>query len=467
MKLITLINIIRKITDNYNPDLEQTFLTQEFKGISTDSRTITPGEIFLALTGENFDGHHFIPQAIERGAIAVITNQDYHTPSWSKIPQLKVKNTLNTYQEIARWWRQQFDIPVIGITGSVGKTTTKELISAVLSKYGKVLKTTANYNNEIGVPQTLLQITNEHDFAVIEMAMRAKGEIALLTQITQPTIGVITNVGTAHIGRLGSREAIASAKCELLAHMNQGGIAILNGDNDLLVNTAQTVWQGETITYGLINGNFRGRIIEGNQIQVGKQIYPLPLTGEHNALNYLGSIAVAQALGLNLEPLTTGIEVILPQGRAKRYQLASDIEVFDETYNAGLESMVASLKLLQQSRGKRKIAILGTMKELGTYSEQLHYQVGQTVRALNLDRLFILADEVTTYQIAEGATGIKTEIFTQPAELVRRLSQIVEPGDSLLFKASNSVGLNRVLEKFCQYLTEQKEALEGESRYNL
>lgn len=459
MKLITLIDVISKITDGHYQDLPQTFLTQEFKGISTDSRTLQPGEIFLALKGENFDGHHFIPQAIEQGAIAMITDYDYSTPSLTTIPQLKVNNTLNTYQQIARWWRQQFDLPVVGVTGSVGKTTTKELIAAVLSKYGKVLKTTANYNNEIGVPQTLLQITTEHDFAVIEMAMRGTGEIALLTQITQPTIGVITNVGTAHIGRLGSRQAIASAKCELLANMDKKGVAIINGDNDLLVITAEKVWQGKTISYGLINGNFSGEIVNKNKLKVANKIYPLPLTGEHNALNYLGAIAVAQALGLDLEPLTRGIDVILPQGRAKRYQIAPEIEVFDETYNAGLESMIASLKLLKQSTGNRKIAVLGTMKELGEYSAQLHYQVGKTVQELNLDRLFILADEATTYQIAEGATGIETEVYTQQSELVARLSQIVEPGDCLLFKASNSVGLNRVLEQLCQYFSKQKEAL--------
>ena len=182
-------------------------------GITTDTRTLKPGQIFLALRGESFDGHDYAEVAIEKGAIAVIANRDqgYHLQG---IPQLQVDDTLQAYQQLARWWRNQFDIPVIAVTGSAGKTTTKELIAAVLSTQGKVLKTQANYNNEIGVPKTLLELDADHDYAVIEMAMRGSGQIALLTQIACPTIGVITNVGTAHIGLLGSEEAIAKAKCE-------------------------------------------------------------------------------------------------------------------------------------------------------------------------------------------------------------------------------------------------------------
>lgn len=452
MKLITLIDKIREITEADCQNLEKIFSTTEFQGINTDSRTLKQGEIFLALEGENFDGHNFISQAINKGAIAIITRQDYLTQSVSQIPQIKVKNTLSAYQKIAYLWRQQFNIPIIGVTGSVGKTTTKELIAGVLNQYGKVHKTIANYNNEIGVPKTLLELTKDHDFAVIEMAMRGKGEIALLTQIANPTIGIITNVGTAHIGRLGSREAIAEAKCELLANMNKNGVAILNGDNDLLLTTAQQVWQGKTIIYGLKNGDLKGEIINENQLKIGDNIYPLPLEGEHNALNFLAAIAVAQTLNLNLEFLEQKIEISLPKGRAKRYELPNDIAILDETYNAGLESMIASLKLLHKTTGKRKIAVLGTMKELGEYSIQLHRQVGEMVKELNLDRLFILADESATYQIAEGAKGINTEIFSNHKELIFRLKEVIKSGDRVLFKASNSVGLSRVVEEINQIL---------------
>ncbi|HEY9300887.1 MAG TPA: UDP-N-acetylmuramoyl-tripeptide--D-alanyl-D-alanine ligase, partial [Phormidium sp.] len=196
------------------------------RGFSTDTRSIKNGDVFVALRGSNFDGHEFVQSAVAKGAIAVVTDRDVSTELGEGIPQLVVKDTLQAYQAIAQWWRSQFTIPVIGVTGSFGKTTTKELIAAVLGTQGKVLKTQANYNNEIGVPKTLLELNLDDDFAVIEMAMRGRGEIALLSQIARPEIGVITNVGTAHIGRLGSEEAIAQAKCELLVEMPRDSVAI-------------------------------------------------------------------------------------------------------------------------------------------------------------------------------------------------------------------------------------------------
>ena len=411
-------------------------------GITTDTRTIAPGEIFIALSGENFDGHNFVDTAVDRGAIAVIVSRQLNVD----VPQFIVKDTLEAYQQIARWWRDRFDIPVIGITGSVGKTSTKELIPAVLSTKGKVLKTEANFNNEIGVPKTLLQITPEHDYAVIEMAMRAAGEIALLTDIARPTIGVITNVGTAHIGRLGSREAIAKAKCELLAQMPQYSTAILNYDNSLLLSTASKVWQGKTITYGLTGGDIEG-IIEGNTVKALGHNFPLPLSGGHNASNYLAALAVAKELNLDFAPLLAGLEVELPKGRSRRYDLPDDIVILDETYNAGLESMLAALQMLQQTPGKRHIAVLGTMKELGEYSSQLHRQVGEKAQELNLDLLLVLADETATIEIANGAKGIDAECFSDRATLTDKLKEIMRPGDRILCKASNSVGLNKVVEE--------------------
>ena len=411
-------------------------------GIATDTRRLKEREIFIALVGENFDGHDFVPQAIAQGAIAVIVNRRLESLT---VPQFVVKDTLIAYQQIARWWRDRFNIPVIGITGSVGKTSTKELIAAVLSTQGKVLKTEANLNNEIGVPKTLLQITPEHDYAVIEMAMRGKGEIALLAEIARPTIGVITNVGTAHIGRLGSRQAIAQAKCELLAQMPHTSTAILNYDNSLLMATASQVWQGKTIAYGLTGGDIKGES-DGNTLKVLERDLPLPLPGEHNASNYLAAVAVAQELKIPLEPLTAGLQVQLPQGRSRRYNLPEDIVILDETYNAGLESMLAAIEMLKQTPAKRHIAVLGTMKELGEYSPQLHRQVGELVRKLNLDLLLVLVDETATKEIAKGATGINTECFSDRIALTNKLKQIMRPGDRIICKASNSVGLSQVVE---------------------
>jgi UDP-N-acetylmuramoyl-tripeptide--D-alanyl-D-alanine ligase len=423
---------------------------QRVSDITTDSRNIQPGAVFLALRGERFDGHDFVRSAIEQGAIAAITD---HAIA-AELPQLVVSNTLTAYQTLGRWWREQFQIPVIAVTGSVGKTTTKELITAVLATHGRVLKTEANQNNEIGVPKTLLQLRSDHDFAVVEMGMRGPEEIGLLTQIARPDIGVITNVGTAHIGRLGSEQAIAQAKCELLRDMPTSGIAVLNHDSPLLMETAAQVWQGNCWSYGLAGGDLQGEVVDTDKLQVAGLTLPLPLPGRHNALNYLAALSIAKLLGLDWTPLMQGLRVDLPQGRSRRYDLPNDIVILDETYNAGLESMLAALRLLAETPGQRHIAILGTMKELGDRSPEFHYQVGQMAQQLNLNALLILADAAESQAMAAGAQPLAAEQFDSPATVVQRLEEIVQPGDRLLFKASRAVGLDQVVEQFRQAISD-------------
>jgi len=416
-------------------------------GITTDTRSLQPGHLFLALRGEKFDGHDFAKLAVEKGAIAVIADRRA-TTQLNGIPQLQVEDTLVAYQQIARWWRDQLDIPVIAITGSVGKTTTKELIAAVLSTQGNVLKTQANYNNEIGVPKTLLELGLEHDYAVIEMGMRGAGQIGLLAKIARPTVSVITNVGTAHIGLLGSEQAIANAKCELLAQMPATGIAVLNHDNQLLMETAAKVWQGKTLTYGLEGGDLQGHLIDPETLLVEGMQFPLPLPGRHNALNYLAALAVAKLLQVDWTPLTKGLSVELPSGRARRYELPNDIVILDETYNAGLESMLAALQLLAQTPGKRHIAVLGTMKELGERSPEFHQQVGKMAQQLSLDALLILVDDPEAKAIATGADSMQVECFSSHEAMIERLKELVQSGDRILFKASRSVGLDRVVNQY-------------------
>ncbi len=433
-------------------------------GINTDTRNLQSGEGFLALRGENFDGHNFVREAIEKGASCVIVEQEYTLNNEVEkkshnVPILQVENSLKTYQIIARWWRDRFTIPVIGVTGSVGKTTTKELIAKVLTTQGQVLKTEANYNNEVGVPKTLLQLSADDNYAVVEMAMRGSGEIAELTHIVNPTIGLITNVGTAHIGRLGSVEAIAQAKCELLAEMSANSIAILNYDDQRLMETAAKVWSGETFTYGLEGGDLQGKLIDSQTINVEGLDLSLPLLGSHNASNYLAALAVLKVLhGKNVpakslfQPLTNNLSVELPEGRAKIFNLDNDIVILDESYNAGLESMIAALNLLAETPGKRHIAVLGTMKELGDKSVLFHQQVGNVVRNLNIDGLFIFADFEEAQAMAMGAAGlqfIEVENITDNdahQNLVRHLQEFLQPGDRVLFKASHSVGLHQVVD---------------------
>ncbi len=444
--------------------LPQAALVTAKAGLTTDTRTLQPGEVFLALRGENFDGHQFVQAAMERGAIAAITAANNSLPAHT--PQLQVPDTLTAYQTLARWWRQQFNIPVIAVTGSVGKTTTKELIAAVLATSGPILKSQANYNNEIGVPKTLLNLGPEHAYAVIEMGMRGPGEIACLCRIAQPDIAVITNVGTAHIGRLGSREAIAQAKCELLAEMPQASVAVLNADSPLLLETAKAVWRGQTLTYGLEAGDLRGRLVGDRTLRLRGIDLPLPLPGRHNAQNYLAALAVAKLLHLDWSPLTPGLAVSLPRGRGGCYTLASDVVILDETYNAGPESMIAALHLLAQTPGQRHIAVLGAMKELGAHSLELHRQVGSVVRKLHLDHLLVLDGTETeasgvcgvAQAIAEEAAPVPVTHFPSHEALVSHLKGSVQVGDRLLFKASHSVGLDRVVAQLLASLRRESSA---------
>ncbi|BDI15927.1 UDP-N-acetylmuramoyl-tripeptide--D-alanyl-D-alanine ligase [Nostoc cf. commune SO-36] len=426
----------------YPVNVSETALTQVSSGIQTDSRTLKPGEVFVALRGDKFDGHEFVPAAISKGALIAIVDFEYDNPGF---PVLQVKDTLKAYQKIGRWWRDRFNIPVIGVTGSVGKTTTKELIAAVLGIKGVVHKTYGNYNNEIGVPKTLLELGAEHDYAVIEMAMRGRGQIAELTQIARPTIGLITNVGTAHIELLGSEEAIAEAKCELLAEMSADSVAILNHDNALLMATAAKVWHGEVLTYGLSGGDIQGQLIDNETVEVSGIQLPLPLPGRHNATNFLAALAVAKVLGIDWASLKAGVMVNMPTGRSQRFTLPNDVVILDETYNAAPEAMIAALQLLADTPGKRKIAVLGAMKELGERSQQLHQRVGETVRKLNLDGLLVLVDGQDAEAIIKSAEGIPSECFATHADLVARLKTFVQAGDRLLFKAAHSVGLDRVV----------------------
>ena len=423
--------------------LQTTLLAQTVSGITTDTRTLKSDNLFVALEGENFDGHQFVEQAIEKGAIAAVVRQGA-TNFDPQLPLLQVSDTQSAYQAIGRWWRQQCAVPVVAITGSVGKTTTKELVAAALGQFGSVLKTQANFNNEIGVPKTLLSLTKEHHYAVVEMGMRGLEEIAELALIAEPTVGLITNVGTAHIGRLGSREAIAQAKCELLRELPSGSTAVLNHDNALLIDTAAKVWSGKQITYGLEGGDIRGEY-KGDTVSVEGLEIPLPLPGRHNALNLLSAIATLQALNLDWRKLTAGFSVDMPAGRSKFHKLPNDIVLLDETYNAGAEAMIAAIQLLAEQSGQRRIALLGTMKELGDQSVELHRQIGEAIAQKGIDQLLILADPAEAEAMATGAGAVPSQQFESHEALSEYIKATMVEGDRILFKASRSVEMDRVV----------------------
>ncbi|MFM7885170.1 MAG: UDP-N-acetylmuramoyl-tripeptide--D-alanyl-D-alanine ligase [Pseudanabaena sp.] len=427
----------------------------EIRGVVSDSRKLKAGELFVALTGENFDGHGFVASAIAQGAVAAIVSHEWAKSEAAQgLPVLAVKNTLTAYQDLARWWRSLFRQPVVSVTGSVGKTTTKEIIASMLGCYvaphKQVHKSQANHNNDIGVAQTLLAIAPEqHDFVVVEMGMRGLGEIERLARTTLPTVSVITNVGTAHIGRLGSREAIAQAKCELLAETPADGTAILNASNPLLLEMASKVWQGKTITYGLGLGDVNGELI-GDRLQVGEFTWDLPLLGRHNALNFLAGLAVLKALNLDWHKTLQGIgKLDLPFGRAQIYHLPQDVMILDETYNASPEGMMAALRQLSDMPAKRHWAVLGTMKELGEMSTQLHRQVGESISQLGIEGAIILADGEADAILAGANGSLKYAIACHSYDdITQILLQKVESCDRILFKASRSVGMDSVVEAF-------------------
>ncbi len=417
-----------------------------FQGVSTDTRTLQAGSLFVALKGERFDGHAFIPQALEQGASLVIS--EIPVPA----PHLLVKDTLQAYQTLGRWWRQQFNVPVVGITGSVGKTTTKELLAAALGLYGTVLKSQANHNNDIGVAQTVLQLDASHDFVVLEMAMRGSGEIARLAHTALPTHALITNVGTAHIGRLGSREAIAAAKCELLSAPGLEW-AILNGEDDRLVTTAHQVWAGSTLTYGLTGGEFRGRWDPDSQsVQVGARQIPIPLAGRHHALNWMSVLATLHSLKLDLSRLHSDLDLgETLQGRNRQYYLPHNVELLDETYNAAPEAMTAALTALcHRSPGpiSRNWAILGPMRELGSFADQLYAEVGTVAARLPLFQVLLLDPERHMQALADHLHPDQVRWFQDGTSLVTYLLHQVKPGDRLLFKAARAIALETVMQAF-------------------
>ena len=427
----------------------------EIRGVVSDSRKLKSGQLFVALTGENFDGHGFVATAIAQGAVAALVSHEWANSEAARgLPVLAVSDTITAYQDLARWWRSQFQRPVISVTGSVGKTTTKELIASMLAGYvaphKQVHKSQANHNNDIGVAQTLLAIAPEqHDFVVVEMGMRGLGEIERLAKTALPTVSVITNVGTAHIGRLGSREAIAIAKCELLAETPADGTAILNASDSLLMETASKVWHGKTITYGLGVGDVNGEVVDG-KLYVDNLVWDLPLTGQHNALNFLAGLAVLKALNLDWTQTTKGIgKLDLPFGRAQLYELPQDVTILDETYNASPEGMLAALRQLADMPAKRHWAVLGTMKELGEMSTALHHQIGEAIGKLGIEGAIVLADGEADAILAGANGSLKYAIACDSYDdITQILLQKVTRGDRILFKASRSVGMDRVVKAF-------------------
>ena len=417
----------------------------QFSGIRNDSRELQPGNLFAALQGVR-DGHDFIPAALEKGAVGALGARQL-----PGVPMIVVPEPLKAMGDIARGWRAAQKVRVIGVTGSVGKTTTKEMISAVLGAAFATQHTEKNYNNDIGVPITLLDLRPETAFDVVEMGMNHAGEISYLTKIARPDVAVITCIGTAHIGNLGSRENICRAKLEILDGMDADGTVILNGDDDLL-QKAQT--GRNTLYFGLgANCDLRAENVceaDGETrftaVGLGRR-FPvvLPVAGLHNVRNALSAILVGLVCGVAPEAIARGLAGFRNTGDRQNIYEQDGFTVIADCYNAGPESMAASLSVLagRKTDGKR-IAVLGDMLELGAHGPEAHRRVG-ALAAQCAD--LVLAYGPLSAAMAEAA-GEKGRHFDSHETLLAALRGAARPGDVLLFKASHGMHLEKVLAAF-------------------
>lgn len=426
----------------------------QVRGVSTDTRQIEQGSLFLALRGKSFDGHAFLQQAQERGAAAVVIDGDAEAPPG--LPFVRVANTTEALGFIARFHRRRFAIPVVGITGSYGKTTTRALAVAALSPRYQVLASTANHNNEIGVPLTLLQLNETHGAVVLEMAMRGLGEIAELARIAEPTIGVITNTGPQHIERLGSLENIARAKAELLEYLPQGGTAILPANDGCIDALSREVPPGvHLFTFGSDqSADFLVGNVETNRIgnvnfefisSHAEQSQPLhlPLPGAHNSLNAAAALAVSVVLGVPLAAAAKALAVVEVPGSRMRILQAGAITIIDDSYNAGPDSMRAALETLRDFPAiGRRIAVLGSMRELGDWAEDEHRKIG-TLSAGIVDELFGVGEE--TKMLLETAGRGWDNWFATADEAAPAVAAAVRSEDVVLIKGSRSIGLETVV----------------------
>ncbi|NBI09411.1 UDP-N-acetylmuramoyl-tripeptide--D-alanyl-D-alanine ligase [Colidextribacter sp. OB.20] len=433
-------------------------------GVDTDSRSIHPGALFIPLAGERFDGHAYIGPALEAGAAGCLTagERDSYLPGKFYV---KVENPQRALRDLAAWYRGRFDIPFVGVTGSVGKTTAKDMLAAVLGTKYKVLKTEGNHNNTIGLPLTLLELDASHQIAVLEMGMDRPGEIDYLAGAVRPDVGVITNIGDAHIERLGSRENILKAKCEMLPHIRRDGLVVLNGDDPLL-NSLRGKTPVPAVYCGQGEGcDFRAQVTGGDGVshihcrlttpRMDREV-KIPALGEHMIYPTLIAVAVGERFGLTPDQIEEGIGQFVPtRMRMNILHRGEGITILDDTYNANPQSMRAAVSVLADSQGSYKTAILGDMLELGPFAPALHSGVGECLGTAHIDCL--LAVGQLAEHIAQGArdSGVSQVIHCNTREEAKGvLPRVIRPDSTILVKASRGMKLEELTAKLLE-LTEE------------
>jgi len=449
LKMGDFISFIEGKLEKGNPDFV-------VKSVSSDTRTLKPGDLFIPLSGESFDGHNFIEEALRKGACGFITSQRKFIDLPSELV-ISVKDPLASYQKLAGFHRNRFNIPVIAVTGSNGKTTTKELTALLLrDNFPGLLKSRENFNNEIGVPKTLFEMSEQNDCLVLEFAMRGPGEIALLSRIARPDIGVITNIGEAHIGRLGSREAIARAKGELLESLPESGLAVLNRDNDWYEFLKERVKGKNVLSYGLSEeadvfaGNIKEMGMEGTELDICfkgkvKKVF-FPMIGIHNIYNLLAAAAVTHYLVKDPDPGKSLENFMSPPGRSRIVCNKKDIIIIDDTYNSNPLAVKNTLDMMARYfREKRKVAVLGDMLELGSEEVTGHRSTGRLVSEYKIDCLLTYGPR--SRHTAEEASAGGTEVFSfqEKDRLIDKLGEIIKPGDAVLVKGSRGMKMEEVV----------------------
>src|SRR5437870_4889892 len=425
--------------------------------VSTDSRTLKPRELFVALRGENFDGHNFVEAAAKAGAAGAIVESNWKGNVPENFALIRVKNTLQAYQELAANYRKSLTLNVVAITGSNGKTSTKGFTAAVLARRFRVTKTEGNFNNHVGLPRTILEATSQDEVAVWEIGMNHPGEIVALSKIAAPDAAIITNIGVAHIEFMGSREAIAAEKGALMEAVDAQGTVVLNADDPFTPGMAARA-RAKVILAGTTAGTIRASEISqsgsGTDFTILEGAHrcraQLPVPGLHMVQNALLAVAAGRAFGLSLEDCAAGLAAaLLTKARLQIKDLAG-VQFLDDSYNANPDSMKAALRTLVEldADGKR-IAVLGEMHELGDESERGHREVGETAAALKIDQLIAIGDAATA--IAEGAkhAGLqKTTVVNSTSEAAELLNEIAAPGDLILIKGSRASRTEEVIEHF-------------------
>ena len=456
MKNLTLENITRVCNGTYYGPADKMYT--EVSAIVTDSRRISEGCLFVPIVGEKVDAHKFIPQVMEGGALATLSERVLEDAAF---PYIVVESSLQAVKDIAEFYLEQLSIPVVGIIGSVGKTSTKEAIASVLKEKYRTLKTEGNFNNELGLPLTVFRLRDEDEIAVLEMGISDFGEMHRLARIARPNTCVITNIGTCHLENLGDRDGVLRAKTEVFEHLRDGASVILNGDDDKLA-TVETVQGKKPVFFGLdpscpiYADKIEGQGLKGISCTIhtpkGEFSVLVPIPGQHMVYNALAGTAVGLAYGMELEQIRAGIGSL--QSLSGRFHIIETerYTIIDDCYNANPMSMKASLHVLKDALG-RKVAVLGDMGELGAEELQLHEEVGREAGKVGID-LLISVGERSAY-MAEAARQENPELpvvyLPTLEELLEKLPELVEEKDTILVKASHFMNFEQVVEKLQKY----------------